>query len=153
MFSGSVTLANTIGTDSYGWTIVSSNPNKQTELFYSVGTIAIGSWVELNSSMQATTTFAAGQKSIGVVSSIFVDGYDNQIADGPILVQTVGYAFVKCTGNTINANDLLIPDTNGKVKATTFNPLSPTPIIGCALEASNNTIANMVKMKIQICGD
>ncbi len=93
-----------------------------------------------------------------MVASISVDASGNQLASGgyPVLVQVAGEAYVWTSDSTITRGSFLVPDTGhaGQVVATTFNPASPTPIIGYSLESfSTSTYPGMVLMRIQLCGE
>lgn len=159
MFSGGVAMINTVGTSGgtpIGWTVAMGHPGDFTKTYIANEQQQDGYWVQLNSSGLATTNLNGTQRSLGVVTSISVDANGNQLSSGgnPVLVQIAGEAYVYTTDVTIVLGSFLIPDTNGKIKATTFNPASPTPIIGYALETFTTSVyTNMVLMRIQLCGE
>lgn len=156
MFAGGVTLQNVTGTSGgpIGYTIAIGHPGDFTKSYICAQQQSIGQWAQLNSSGLATTTFGS-QKNLGVVSSISVDSSGTQLSAGgnPVFVQIAGEAYVSTTDVTIVLGSFLGPDITGKVKAIPFNPASPTPILGYALENFSQTYTNMVLMRIQICGE
>ncbi len=158
MLTGGVTFVNLTGVsgDPIGYTTVSGHPGDFSKLYISNELQDIGYWVQLNEDGYATTAFDSSYRNLGVVSSICLDADDNQLAEGgnPVLVQIAGDAYVQATG-PINSGDFLGPDdsNDGKVKMITFDPESPTPILGFALEAYEATYSGMVLMRIQICGE
>jgi len=158
IFTGGITFLNA---DAYsagpkiGWTTVSGHPGNFTNLYMANETQADGYWVQLNSTNGfVTTAFGSLQKNIGVLSSTALDISGNQITGGgtPALVQIAGEAYVAATG-PIYAGDFLGPDVAGKVKAITFDPGLPSPILGYALESFEASFLGRVLMRIQICGE
>lgn len=159
MVAGGVVLLNANGTSGgvpIGWTIASGHPGDFTKTYIANEQQQDGYWVQLNGSGLATTTLNGTQRSLGVVKSISVDSSGNQLSGGgnPVLVQIAGEAYVWTSDSTITLGSFLVPDTAGKVKATTFDPMAPTPIIGYSLEDfSTSTYPGMVLMRIQLCGE
>jgi hypothetical protein len=158
MFTGGITFQNSdgyAGGPAIGYTTVSGHPGNLTRLYTADEAQPDGYWVELdNTTGFVTMTFNPSQRSVGVVSSVAVDVSGNQILGGgtPVVVQIAGEAFVAATG-PINAGDFLGPDSNGKIKMVPFNPASPTPILGYALENFEASFIGRVLMRIQICGE
>jgi hypothetical protein len=158
MFSGGVTLTNFVGADGYmpiGWTLASGHPGDFTKTYIANEPQQDGYWVQLNASGLATTNLIGGQRSLGIVTSISVDNNGIQLSNGgnPVLVQVSGEQYVFTSDVTIVLGSFLVPDVNGKVKATTFVPSSPTAIIGFSLENfASSTYPNMILMRIQLCG-
>jgi hypothetical protein len=159
MFSGGVTMQNFTGTSGgspIGWTIAMSHPGDAVKSYIAREQQQVGQWVQQYSNGTATTIFNSSQTSLGVVSSIAVDMNDLQLTSGgnPVLVQYTGEAYVFFGSNVIARGNFLIPDAAGVVKATPFDPMNPTAIIGFALENSSSpTYPGMILMRIQICGE
>lgn len=158
MFSGGVVFKNVTGSSggsAIGWTLSSNHAGNITKVYTANEQQNIGYWVQLNSSKNATKTFSAGQKNLGIVSSISVDITDTQLPSGgnPVLVQIAGEGYVHTTDGTIATGSFLGPSSNGAVHAIPFDPAAPTPILGFALENFAQTYPNMVFMRIQICGE
>lgn len=157
MFTGGVTFLNADGySDGYiGYTTVSAHPGDFSKLYIANEAQNFGDWVQLNSSGNATKSFNINQRSLGIVTSVAIDANAVQLPSGgnPVLVQIAGEGYANTTDGTILTGSFLGPDTNGKVKAVTFNPSNPTPIIGYALENFGATFSNKVKMRIEMCGE
>lgn len=161
MFCGGVTLQNANGTSGgipIGWSIASGHPGDFTKTYIANEQQQDGYWVQLNSSGFATTNLNSSQRSLGVVASISVDSDGNQLSSGgnPVLVQIAGEAYVWTSDATITLGSFLVPDVShaGQVIATTFDPVSPTPIIGYSLENfSTSVYPSMILMRIQLCGE
>ena len=158
MFNGGVSMRNQTGTSggvSIGWTLASGHPGDYEKAYIANEQQQDGYWVQLNVSGAATISFSSSQRNLGVVSSVSVDSTGTQLTSGGniVLVQIAGEAYVFTTDGTITRGSFLTYDTNGKVKLTAFVPASPTPILGFALENFAATYPNMVKMRIQICGE
>lgn len=156
MLTGGVTFVNAIGNSDgpIGYTTVSGHPGDFSKLYIANEEQSDGYWVQLSADGYATTSFDSNYKNLGVVTSICLDAEDNRLttAGFPVFVQIAGEAYVKATG-PINSGDFLGPDVDGKVKMITFDPGSPTPILGFALENYSATFDGMVLMRIQICGE
>ena len=161
MFCGGVVLQNSNGASGgipIGWTIASGHPGDFTKIYIANEQQQDGYWVQLNGSGNATTTLNGSQRSLGVTTSISVDSSGNQLTSGgnPVMVQVAGEAYVWTSDTTITLGSFLVPDTSnhGQVKATTFDPTSPTAIIGYSLEGfSTSTYPGMILMRIQLCGE
>ena len=156
MYSGGVTFlnANASAGGPIGYTTVSGHPGNFTSLYIANEVQQDGYWVQQNASGYATTSFSGTQKNLGVVASVSFDASGNQIGYGgnPVMVQIAGEAYVYATSPVV-VGDFLGPDTGGKIKYIYFDPQSPTPILGYALENYGLSFPGMVLMRIQICGE
>lgn len=158
MFNGGVSMRNQTGTSggsAIGWTLASGHPGDFEKVYTANEPQQDGYWVQLNTSGAATISFSSSQRNLGVVSSVSVNAAGTQLSSGGniVLVQLAGEAYVFTTDGTITRGSFLTYDVNGKVKLTTFIPSAPTPILGFALENFAATYPNMIKMRIQICGE
>ncbi len=159
MFSGGVTMQNSTGSSggtAIGWTLAMGHPGDAVKLYVANEEQQDGYWVQQNSGGYATISFNNSQRSLGVVTSIPVDTNGNQLTSGgaPVLVQYSGEAYVFTNDNTIVRGSFLVPDANGLIKSTTFDPMNPTAIIGYSLESYNtSTYPDMILMRIQLCGE
>ncbi len=155
-FTGSVTFSNFNATSGgpIGYTLVSGHPGNFTRPYIANEAQSIGQWVQQNVSSLATTAFNVSYKNLGIVQSVSMDANGAQLVSGgnPVLVQISGEGYVFATG-PINSGDFLGPDANGKVKTVPFDPATPTPVLGFALEGDGVSFPGMVLMRIQICGE
>lgn len=153
-YTGGVVFVNSLASAGgpIGYTVVSGHPNNS--IYIANDVQSAGDWVQVNSSGNTTKTFSGSQRNAGVVGSMSVDISGVQLLTGgnPVFIQTSGPAYVFATA-PINIGDFLGPDSNGKVKQILFDPATPTPILGYALEGHGETFSGMVLMQIQICGE
>lgn len=160
LMTGGVTFINSTGvvnTTPVGWTTVSGHPDAFATQYIAFEQQFDGYWTGLRTDGYATTNLSTIVKNLGVVTSICVDGSGNAFTHGgyPVLIQQSGEPYVYTQDATITAGDFLGPNTAviGAIMKVSYNPASPTPIIGFALENYSATYQNMVKIRIQICGE
>lgn len=160
LMTGGVVFQNQTGMSNsipIGWTTVSGHPDSFATQYITYEQQYDGYWVGLRSDGYATNNLGAIVKNLGVVTSICVDSNGNPLTHGgyPIMVQLAGEAYVYTQDPTITTGCWLGPSgsTHGAVINVGFSISTTTPKLGFALENYSATYQNMVKMRIQICGE
>lgn len=160
LMTGGVVFINSNGTSNgvpIGWTTVGGHPDEFATQYIAFQQQFDGYWAGLRTDGYATTNLSTIVKNLGVVKTICVDAAGNPLTHGgyPVFIQQDGEQYVYTQDATIVAGDFLGPDTStiGGVLKVAYNPSTPTPILGFALENYAATYANMIKMRIQICGE
>lgn len=160
LMTGGVMFLNQTGTSNgspIGWTTVSGHPDSFATQYIAYEQQYDGYWVGLRSDGYATTNLSAITKNLGIVTTTCVDVNQNPLTNGgyPVFVQLAGEAYVYTQDVTITLGCWLGPDTAtiGGVKNIGFSISTTTPTLGYALENYSATYQNMVKMRIQICGE
>jgi hypothetical protein len=160
LMTGGVAFLNSNGISNsvpIGWTTVSGHPDEFATQYITKEQQYDGYWVGIRADGYATSDLSLIVKNLGIVTNICVNSSDNPLTHGgyPVFVQLAGENYVYTQDSTIVLGDFLGPDTShaGAVMKIAYNPASPTPILGFALESYSATYQNMIKMRIQICGE
>lgn len=160
LMTGGIAFLNSNGISNstpIGWTTVSGHPDQFSAQYIANEQQYDGYWVGIRTDGYVTTNLSVITKNLGVVTNICVDASGNPLTSGgyPVFVQLAGEAYVYTQDSTLVIGDFLGPDTSraGAVMKVAYNPAAPTPILGFALETYSATYQNMIKMRIQICGE